>query len=71
MSQSEFPSTGGRSPEELESHVRFLEAEVADLRRRLGEVPGQSRGLELRLADAQLSLAAVTSQNERLASTLR
>ena len=29
------------------------------------------RGLELRLADAQRSLAAVTSQNERLAGTLR
>ncbi|MDR6210299.1 proteasome-associated ATPase [Nocardioides zeae] len=29
------------------------------------------RGLELRLADTQRSLAAVTSQNERLASTLR
>ncbi|UDY25195.1 proteasome ATPase [Nocardioides sp. Kera G14] len=33
--------------------------------------PGRERGLELRLADAQRSLAAVTSQNERLASTLR
>ena len=33
--------------------------------------PGQSRGLESRLADAQRSLAAVSSQNERLAQTLR
>jgi len=32
--------------------------------------PG-ARGLEARLADAQRSLAAVTAQNERLASTLR
>jgi proteasome-associated ATPase len=53
------------------SQVRFLEAEVSDLRRRLNDAPTGSRGLELRLADAQRSLAAVTSQNERLAQTLR
>ena len=53
------------------NQVRFLEAEVTDLRRRLTDAPGQSRGLELRLADTQRSLAAVTSQNERLAQTLR
>ncbi len=35
------------------------------------EGPGRERGLELRLADAQRSLATVTSQNERLAGTLR
>src|SRR5215216_2091706 len=64
-------STGGRTPDELETQVRFLEAEVTDLRRRLGDAPTQSRGLELRLADAQRSLAAVTAQNERLAQTLR
>src|SRR5688500_4198977 len=72
MSASEgVPSAGGRGADELASQVRFLEAEVDDLRRRLGEAPGHSRGLELRLADAQRSLAAVTSQNERLAGTLR
>ena len=62
---------GGLSPDELASQVRFLEAEVADLRRRLSDAPTGSRGLELRLADAQRSLAALTSQNERLAQTLR
>ena len=61
----------GASPEELMSQVRFLEAEVTDLRRRLSDGPLQPRGLELRLADAQRSLAAVTAQNERLAQTLR
>ncbi|WP_345458591.1 proteasome ATPase [Nocardioides marinquilinus] len=61
----------GRDADELASQVRFLEAEVADLRRRLSDAPGGSRGLELRLTDAQRSLAAVTSQNERLAQTLR
>jgi proteasome-associated ATPase len=69
MSASEGSS--GRSRDELLTQVRFLEAEVTDLRRRLGDAPGHSRGLELRLADTQRSLAAVTSQNERLAETLR
>src|SRR3954467_10004427 len=72
MSTSEgVPSTSGRGAEELLSQVRFLEAEVSDLRRRLSESPTGSRGLELRLADTQRSLSAVTSQNERLAQTLR
>ena len=44
---------------------------MADLRRRLQDAPGHTRGIELRLADTQRSLAAVTSQNERLAQTLR
>lgn len=72
MSTSEgVSSTGGRSPEELASQVRLLEAEVSELRHRLSESPGSSRSLELRLADAQRSLAGLTSQNERLAQTLR
>ncbi|KRE96015.1 proteasome ATPase [Nocardioides sp. Soil774] len=57
--------------EQLATQVRYLEAEVTDLRRRLDDAPGQTRGLESRLADAQRSLAAVSSQNERLAQTLR
>ncbi|MXG88839.1 proteasome ATPase [Nocardioides flavescens] len=69
---SDSEALGGRTPDELISQVRFLEAEVGDLRRRLSEAPsGGSRGLELRLADTQRSLASVTSQNERLAQTLR
>ena len=64
-------AAGGRTPDELMSQVRFLEAEVTDLRRRVSDAPTGSRGLQLRLADAQRSLAAVTSQNERLAQTLR
>ncbi|WP_395691993.1 proteasome ATPase [Nocardioides sp.] len=71
MSTSEGSPMGGRSPEELEDQVRFLESEVTDLRRRLADGPGSSRTLELRLADAQRSLAGLTSQNERLAQTLR
>src|SRR4029453_16870766 len=64
-------STGGRSPGGRARQVRFREAEVEDPRRRLTDAPGHSRGLELRLADTQRSLAGVTSQNERLAQTLR
>ncbi|SFI66310.1 proteasome ATPase [Nocardioides psychrotolerans] len=72
MSSTDGVSSGsGRNSAELESQVRFLESEVTELRRRLDEAPTQSRGVELRLADAQRSLAAVTSQNERLADTLR
>lgn len=72
MSEStSTPAGSGMSADELVTQVRFLEAEVSDLRRRLTDVPGHSRGLELRLADTQRSLAAVTSQNERLAQTLR
>ena len=71
MPTADGRSHGDLSPEEMASQVRFLEAEVADLRRRLSDGPAGSRGLELRLADAQRSLAAVTSQNERLAQTLR
>ena len=65
------PGEPNRSADELMGQVRFLEAEVTDLRRRLTDSPGHSPSLELRLADTQRSLSAVTSQNERLASTLR
>jgi proteasome-associated ATPase len=72
MSTSEgVSSTGDHGRDELMTQVRFLEAEVTDLRRRLSDTPGLSRGLELRLADTQRSLAGVTAQNERLAQTLR
>ncbi|MGN6250224.1 MAG: proteasome ATPase [Marmoricola sp.] len=57
---------------QLRSQVSLLEAEVTDLRRRLAELPtGGPLALEQRLVDTQRSLAAVTSQNERLAQTLR
>ena len=72
MSSGQDASNGAeRSARELAEQVRFLESEVADLRRRLSDSPAQTRGLELRLADTQRSLSAVTSQNERLAQTLR
>ncbi|MCW2846874.1 MAG: Vesicle-fusing ATPase [Marmoricola sp.] len=61
----------GPTTAQLLNQVSFLEAEVADLRRRLSDSPGSSRALDQRLLDTQRSLAAVTSQNERLAQTLR
>ncbi len=70
-SESGSERPGSRTPEELESQLGFLEDEVNDLRRRLSESPVHSRALEQRLAETQRSLAAVTAQNERLASTLR
>ncbi|MFC0625858.1 proteasome ATPase [Kribbella deserti] len=64
---------GDESPTaaELRNQVRYLEAEVAALRRRLLEHPAESRSLESRLAETQASYASVTAQNERLAETLR
>jgi proteasome-associated ATPase len=57
--------------DELRSQVGYLEAEVAELRRRLLDSPQATRFLEQRLADVQSSVASLTSQNERLVSTLR
>ncbi len=66
-----MPASENTSREELNSQIRFLEAEVIDLRRRLTDFPGASRAIEQRLSDTQRSLSAVTTQNERLAQTLR
>ncbi len=66
MSTSDTPNGS-----DLHAQVSFLEAEVTELRQRLSDAPAHSRGLELRLADTQRSLAALTTQNERLAQTLR
>jgi proteasome-associated ATPase len=51
--------------------VGFLDAEVAELRRRLSDAPRSARYLEQRLTETQSALASLTAQNERLASTLR
>src|SRR3954469_4911904 len=65
------PSGPGRSPEDWQAQISFLENEIGDLRRRLADTPGSSRLVEQRLQDTQRSLAAVRAQNERLAQTLR
>jgi proteasome-associated ATPase len=61
----------GQDTAQLLSQLSYLEAEVGELRRRLADGPEGSRQLDQRLVDTQRSLAAVTAQNERLASTLR
>src|SRR3712207_1203332 len=71
MSRSGSMSGAGRTPEDWQAQVAYLEEEILDLRRRLTDAPGTSRVVEQRLQDTQRSLAAVTAQNERLAQTLR
>jgi proteasome-associated ATPase len=71
MAEHEEQGRRSRTSDELMSQVGFLEAEVAELRRRLSDAPQATRYLEQRLAETQSSLASLTSQNERLAATLR
>ena len=51
--------------------VQALQDEVDALRRRLTDSPRHLRALEERVTDLQTNLAAVTTQNERLVSTLK
>ncbi|MGZ4639308.1 MAG: proteasome ATPase [Actinomycetes bacterium] len=62
---------GRKRPEDLTAEVGALQDEVDALRRKLTESPRHLRALEERVTDLQTSLAAVTSQNERLVSTLK
>lgn len=55
----------------LTAQISFLDEEIAVLRRRLADSPRQVRLLEERLRETEASLNSVTSQNERLAATLR
>ncbi len=56
---------------ELAHQIAVLEEEVALLRRKLSESPRHVRALEERLVDSQAGLASLTTQNERLVSTLK
>jgi proteasome-associated ATPase len=56
---------------ELMQQVNALQEEVDVLRRRLSESPRHTRALEERMTDLQSNLAAVTTQNERLVTTLK
>ncbi|HWG00853.1 MAG TPA: proteasome ATPase [Trebonia sp.] len=65
---------GSRHEDEVSSltaQISFLDEEIAVLRRRLADSPRQVRLLEERLRETEASLTSVTSQNERLAATLR
>jgi proteasome-associated ATPase len=56
---------------ELQTQVRFLEDEIALLRRRVTNAPRQVKILEDKLVEARSDLTRALSQNERLASTLQ
>jgi proteasome-associated ATPase len=74
MSARDEEARGSRHDDEvngLTTQISFLEEEVAALRRRLSDSPRHVRLLEERMREAETSIATVTSQNERLAATLR
>jgi proteasome-associated ATPase len=55
----------------LTAQISFLDEEIAVLRRRLADSPRQVRLLEDRLRETEGNLTGVSSQNERMAATLR
>ncbi|NJP66061.1 proteasome ATPase [Streptomyces spiramenti] len=61
----------GRGSQDPARQVADLEQEITVLRRKLADSPRHTRVLEERVVELQTSLAGVTSQNERLATTLR
>ncbi len=61
---------GGREPSES-AQIRFLEEEVALLRRKLTESPRHARLLEQRLAEASERVSQLTERNAKLVDTLR
>src|SRR3954468_7921683 len=56
---------------ELETQVKFLEDEIALLRRRLTNSPRQVKILEEKLVESKAELSRALSQNEKLAIVLR
>jgi proteasome-associated ATPase len=56
---------------ELQTQVRFLEDEIALLRRRLTSAPRQVKVLEERLLESKGQISRALSQNEKLASALK
>ncbi|RZQ63678.1 proteasome ATPase [Amycolatopsis suaedae] len=58
-------------PDDQARQVRFLEEEVALLRRKLTESPRQNRVLEQRLAEASERVNQLTERNNKLVETLR
>ncbi len=76
MSATDRPTDDGkrrssRSNDAADAQLGALQDEVEALRRRVTESPRHLRALEERIADLQTNLAAVTTQNERLVSTLK
>ncbi|GAA1329492.1 proteasome ATPase [Pseudonocardia xinjiangensis] len=63
--------SGELSPAEARAQIRFLEEEVALLRRKLTESPRHARVLEQRLAESASRLAQLSARNEKLTETLK
>src|SRR5579885_3442073 len=61
----------GNSDAEVSAQIRYLEDEVALLRRKLSESPRQTRLLEQRLAEASERVSQLTERNAKLVDTLR
>jgi proteasome-associated ATPase len=57
--------------QELVDQVAYLEAEIANLRRRLTTAPRGGSGVEDRLGQMQAELASALGRNERLVATLK
>ncbi|MDQ4130365.1 MAG: AAA family ATPase, partial [Actinomycetota bacterium] len=57
--------------DELQTHVKFLEDEIALLRRRLHSAPRQVKVLEERLLESRGEVSRALAQNEKLVSTLK
>jgi proteasome-associated ATPase len=62
---------GELSPAEAAAQIRFLEEEVALLRRKITESPRHVRILEQRLAESAGRLAQLSARNEKLTETLK
>ena len=62
---------GELTPAEAAAQIRFLEEEVALLRRKLTESPRHVRVLEQRLAESASRLAQLSARNEKLTETLK
>ncbi|GAA1337583.1 proteasome ATPase [Saccharothrix algeriensis] len=61
----------GNNSGELTAQIRFLEDEIALLRRKLTESPRHARLLEQRLAEATERVSQLTERNTKLIDTLR
>ncbi len=66
--RSDVPS---QSTQALQAQVAHLEEELRAMRHRMSDSPRSSRLLEDRVVQLQGRVASLTSQNERLAATLR
>nr|WP_052850704.1 proteasome ATPase [Streptomyces avicenniae] len=74
VSQNDDSNRGvrpGRGPDDPARQIADLEQEITVLRRKLADSPRHTRILEERVVELQTSLAGVSAQNERLATTLR